>query len=127
MCFDFTTLSKAWPKDSYPLPKIDSFDCTVGHELLNFMDAFSGYHQIPLAKKYQEKMALIVNIGMYYYNVMLFRLENAKAICKWLVNKVIATLMRKAMEAYVDDMIAKSLKEIDHVKDLEETVKILRH
>jgi len=32
----------------------------AGHELLSFMDAFLGYHQIPLAKKDQEKIAFIV-------------------------------------------------------------------
>ena len=47
MCVDFTDLNKACPKDSYPLPRIDKLvDETSGYELLSFMDAFSGYHQI---------------------------------------------------------------------------------
>ena len=45
MCVDFTDLNKAYPKDSYPLPRIDQLvDSTAGHELLSFMDAFSGYN-----------------------------------------------------------------------------------
>ena len=45
MCVDFTDLNKACPKDSYPLPRIDQLvDSTVGHQLLSFMDAFSGYN-----------------------------------------------------------------------------------
>jgi len=52
MCIDFTDLNRACPKDNYPLPKIDRLeDSTAGHELLSFMDAFSGYHHIPLAEK----------------------------------------------------------------------------
>uniref|UniRef100_A0A2N9IF11 Integrase catalytic domain-containing protein n=1 Tax=Fagus sylvatica TaxID=28930 RepID=A0A2N9IF11_FAGSY len=48
MCVDFTDLNKACPKDSYPLPRIDQLvDSTAGHKLLSFMDAFSGYNQIP--------------------------------------------------------------------------------
>jgi len=35
------------------------------------------------------------------------------------------TLIEKTMEVYVDDMIIKSVKEIDHVRDLEETFKLL--
>ena len=32
MCVDFTDLNKAFPKDSYPLPRIDQLvDLTVGH------------------------------------------------------------------------------------------------
>ena len=49
MCVDFTDLNKACWKDSYLLPKIDRLVAAIaGHALLSFMDAFSGYHQIPL-------------------------------------------------------------------------------
>ena len=42
---DFTDVNRACPKDSFPLPRIDLIvDATVGHELLSFMDAFSGYN-----------------------------------------------------------------------------------
>ena len=45
MCVDFTDLNKAYPKDSFPLPKIDQLvDYTAGHKLLTFMDAFLGYN-----------------------------------------------------------------------------------
>ena len=49
MCMDFMDLNKACPKDSYPLPHIDQLvDSTAGHQLLNFIDAFSGYNQIKM-------------------------------------------------------------------------------
>ena len=45
MCVDFTDLNKACPKDSYPLPRIDQLvDSTADHQLLSFIDAFSGYN-----------------------------------------------------------------------------------
>ena len=45
MFVDFTNLNKTCPKDSYPLPHIDqSVDSTAGHQLLSFMDTFSGYN-----------------------------------------------------------------------------------
>ena len=45
MCVDFTDLHKVCPKDRYPLSRIDQLvDSTVGHKLLSFMDAFSGYN-----------------------------------------------------------------------------------
>jgi len=46
---------------------------------------------------------------------MPFGLKNASAMCQRLVNKVFATLIGKTTEVYVDDMITKSVKEIDHV------------
>ena len=48
----FTDLDHACLKDSFPLPKIDQLvDSTTGHELLTFMDAFSGYNQISMSKE----------------------------------------------------------------------------
>ena len=50
VCVDFTDLNKACPKDPFLMPKIDQLvDVTVGHPWTSFLDAFQGYHQIPLA------------------------------------------------------------------------------
>ena len=39
MCVDFTDLNKAYPKDSFPLPRINQLvDSTARHNLLTFMD-----------------------------------------------------------------------------------------
>ena len=49
MCVDFANLNKACLKDSYSLLCIDLLmDFTVGHQLLSFVDVFSGYNQIRL-------------------------------------------------------------------------------
>ena len=64
MCVDFTDLNKACPKDIFPLPRIDQLvDSIAGHELLSFMDAFSGYNQIIMDKQDQEKTAFITSQG----------------------------------------------------------------
>ena len=50
VCVDFTDLNKACPKDPFPMPRIDQLvDATIGHPRMSFLDAFQGYHQIPLA------------------------------------------------------------------------------
>ena len=80
MCVDFTDLNKACPKDSYPLPRIDQLvDSTVGHKLLSFMDAFSGYNQIKMDEADQEKTSFIISQGLFCYKVMPFGLKNAAA------------------------------------------------
>jgi hypothetical protein len=49
MCVDYTRLNKACPKVPYPLPRIDQcVDSTAGCEILSFLDAYSGYHQIKM-------------------------------------------------------------------------------
>ena len=62
-------------------------DFTVGHALLSFMDAFSGYHQMPLCLADQEKTAFVTDRGLHYYKVMPFGLKNAEAKYQRLVNK----------------------------------------
>ena len=50
VCVDFTDLNKAYPKDPFPIPKIDQLvDATIGQSRISFLDAFQGYHQILLA------------------------------------------------------------------------------
>ena len=45
VCEDYRNLNDACPKDTFPLPLIDQIvDVTAGHELLSFLDAYSGYN-----------------------------------------------------------------------------------
>jgi hypothetical protein len=49
MCIDYTDLNRHWPKDPFPLPRIDQVvDSTAGSVLLCFLDYYSSYHQIAL-------------------------------------------------------------------------------
>ena len=52
MCVNFRDLSKACPKDDFPLPHIDVLvDNTASSALMSFMDGFSRYNQIKLAPR----------------------------------------------------------------------------
>ena len=64
VCVDFTDINKACPKDSFPLPHIDRLvEATAGHELLSFMDAFSGYNQIRMHPEDRSVCCLLVVPG----------------------------------------------------------------
>jgi hypothetical protein len=81
MCIDFTDLNKACPKDPFPLPCINQIvDSTTGCDLLCFLDAFSGYHQIKMAVKDEEKTAFIMTIGCFCYTCMPFGLKNVEPL-----------------------------------------------
>nr|POE71683.1 transposon ty3-g gag-pol polyprotein [Quercus suber] len=87
MCIDFTDLNHTCLKDSFPLPKIDQLmDSIAGHELLTFMDAFSGYNQIHMNEEDREKIAFVTSQRLYYYKITLFGLKNAGATYQRLVN-----------------------------------------
>ena len=75
VCVDYTDLNEPCTKDSFPLPRIDQIvDATAKHGILSFLDAFFGYHQIPMHSPNAEKMAFITPHGLYYYDAMPFGL-----------------------------------------------------
>ena len=77
MYVDFTNLNKACAKDPFPLPQIDQLvNATVGHPRISFLEAFQGYHHIPLALDDQEKTVFVTSTGNYHYKVMHFSLKN---------------------------------------------------
>jgi hypothetical protein len=68
MCVDYTSLNKACPKVPFPLPWIDQIvDSTAGCEILCFLDAYSGYHQIKMKESDQLATSFITSSGMYCY------------------------------------------------------------
>jgi hypothetical protein len=71
MCVDYTSLNKACPKVPCSLPLIDQIvDSTAGCELLCFLDAYSGYHQIKMKEPDQLATSFITPFGMFCYVTM---------------------------------------------------------
>ena len=79
----------------------------MGNEFLSFMDAYSGYNQIPIYNLDQEHKSFITNKGMHYYKVMPFGLMNAGATYQRLVNMMFRVQIGKTIEVFVDDMLVK--------------------
>ena len=122
VCVDYTDLNDACLKDSFPLPRIDQIvDSSVGHGMLSFLDAFSGYHRIPMHSPDVEKTSFITPHGLYCYNVMPFDLKNDGATYQRLVTKMFRPLLGSTMEVYIDDMLVKSKQHPDHAAHLQQT------
>ena len=127
MCIDYTNLNKACPKDPFPLPRIDQvIDSTAGCELLSFVDAYSGFHQIPLNPDDQMKTAFITPYGAYCYRVMTFGLRNAGATYQRCMQKCLHDQIGKNVQVYVDDIVIKSKEKATLIDDLRETFENLR-
>ena len=86
---DYTDLNEACPKDRFLLLRIDQIvDATAEHELLSFLDAFSGNQHIPMHPPDVEKTTVTTPHGLYCYNVMPFGLKIAEATYQRLVTKI---------------------------------------
>ena len=127
VCVDFIDFNKVYPKDPFPLPWIDQLvDATVGHPQMSFLDAFQGYHQIPLTLDDQEKTSFVTLIGNYHYKVMPFGLKNVGFTYQRMMTKMFESQMGKNIEVYINDMVVKSKKVSEHIGDLTNIFKILR-
>ena len=93
---------------------------------MSFLDAYRGYHQIAMHKPDQEKIAFITPGDIFYYKVMPFGLKNARATYQRMITKMFKPVMGKTMGSYIDDMVVKSKKKLDHVRDLAKVFAILK-
>ena len=93
---------------------------------MSFLDAFQGYHQIPLALDDQEKKAFITPVGNYHYKVMLFGLKNAGSTYQRMMTKMFEPQLGKNVEVYIDDMVVKSKLVSEYLTNLTSIFEILR-
>ena len=93
---------------------------------MSFLDAFQGYHQIPLALDDQKKTSFVTPIGNYHYKVMPFDLKNAGSTYQRMMTKMFESQMGKNIEVYIDNMVVKSKIVSKHIGDLTNIFKILR-
>nr|GEX76035.1 reverse transcriptase domain-containing protein [Tanacetum cinerariifolium] len=78
VCIDYRKLNEATRKDHFPLPFMDQMlERLAGNEYYCFLDGFSGYFQIPIDPKDQEKTTFTCPYGTFAYKRMPFGLCNA--------------------------------------------------
>ncbi|XP_070050774.1 uncharacterized protein [Nicotiana tomentosiformis] len=101
-------------------------DATTGYGTMSFIDGSSGYNQIRMAPKDEELTAFLTPKGIYYYMVMPFILKNAGATYQRAMQNIFDDLLHKNVECYVHDLVVKSRKRGDHLKDLRMVFELLR-
>jgi hypothetical protein len=127
MCIDYTNLNKACPKDPYPLPRIDQIvDSTSGCDLLSFIDAYFGFHQIKMAKDDRKRTAFITVDGLYCYIVMPYGLLNALPTFARAMNITLGDLVGDMVEVCVDDIVVKTRESYSLLENLAQVFNKLR-
>ncbi|GJU49576.1 reverse transcriptase domain-containing protein, partial [Tanacetum coccineum] len=124
---DFTNINKACIREPHPLLAAEQkAEGLHKYRLKCFLDAYKGYHQIPIAEKDEEKIAFFTKEGIFCYKRLPFGLKNTGATYQWLIHKVFGHQMGRNMEVNADDMVIMSDSEEEMMADITETLERLR-
>ena len=129
VCVDFRDLNTATPKGMYVMPIVDMLvDSTVNNELLSFMGCFSRYNQILIVVDDISKTVFrcLGFLGTFEWLVMPFGLKNAGANYQRAMNAIFHDMLGHHMEIYIDDIVVKSKKAIEHVNHLRKSFERMR-
>jgi hypothetical protein len=127
MCTDFTDLNKCYPKDDFPLTRIDQIiDSAAGYDMMALLDYFSGYHQILLRREDEENTSFITPFGMYCYMRMPEGLRNAGPTFCRMTKATLKDQVGRNVLSYVDDIVVASKKKASYISDLAETFANMR-
>ncbi|GJV78531.1 reverse transcriptase domain-containing protein [Tanacetum coccineum] len=104
VCIDYRKLNEATRKDHFPLPFMDQMlERLAGNQFYCFLDGFSGYFQIPIDPKDQEKTTFTCPYGTFAYRRMPFGLCNAPGTFQRCMMAIFHDMIEKTMEVFMDD------------------------
>nr|GEX34883.1 reverse transcriptase domain-containing protein [Tanacetum cinerariifolium] len=106
VCIDYRKLNEATRKDHFPLPFMDQMlKRLAGNEYYCFLDGFSGYFQILINPRDQEKTTFTCPYGTFAYRRMPFSLCNAPGMFQRCMLAIFHDMVEKTMEVFMDDFL----------------------
>ncbi|GJR19712.1 reverse transcriptase domain-containing protein [Tanacetum coccineum] len=125
VCIDYRKLNEATRKDHFPLPFMDQMlERLAGNQFYCFLDGFSGYFQIPIDPKDQEKTTFTCPYGTFAYRRMPFGLCNAPGTFQRCMMAIFHDMIEKTMEVFMDDFsvfgdsFSTCLSHLDKIREL---------
>nr|GEZ83257.1 DNA-directed DNA polymerase [Tanacetum cinerariifolium] len=109
VCIDYRKLNEATRKDHFPILFMDQMlERLAGNEYYCFLDGFSGYFQIPIDPRDQEKTTFTCPYRTFAYRRMPFGLCNATGTFQRCILAIFHDMVEKTMEVFMDEFSEKS-------------------
>ena len=120
-CIDLRKLNEQTTKDAYSLPRIDkTLDSLQGSQWFSSLDLKSGYWQIKMDEESKPLPAFTVGLlGFYECKMMPFRLINAPATFRRLMETCLGDLNLHWCIIYLDDIVIFSKDLASHLERLQ--------
>lgn len=120
MCVNLKQVNAATIRDNYPLPITDHvIERVAEKEAYSFLDGFSGYNQVSIDPKDQQKTAFATEWGIFAYCVMPFDLTNAPATFQRLMVHAFKEYLQDFLEIFMDDLCVHLLLRDENILHLE--------
>ncbi|GJX72721.1 reverse transcriptase domain-containing protein, partial [Tanacetum coccineum] len=104
VCIDYRKLNDATRKVHFPLPFMDQMlKRLAGNEYYYFLNGFSGYFQIPINPKDQERTTFTCPYGTFSYRRMPFSLCNAPGMFQRCMMAIFHDMIEETMEVFMDN------------------------
>jgi hypothetical protein len=124
-CVDYRHLNALTVKCKYLVPIIDELlDDLHGASWFSSLDLRAGFHQI-LLQHGEHKTAFQTHIDHYEFRVMAFGLTGAPATFQKAMNTTLASLLRKCVLVFFDDIMIYSPTFESHVQHLQQVLMLL--
>nr|GEU44214.1 reverse transcriptase domain-containing protein [Tanacetum cinerariifolium] len=106
VCIDYRKLNEATRKDHFPLPFMDQMiERLAGNQYYCFLNGFSGYIQIPIDPKDQEKTTFTCPYRTFACRCMTFGLCNSPDTFQRCMMAIFHDMIEKTMEVFMDEFL----------------------
>jgi hypothetical protein len=126
-CVDYRYLNDLTVKGTFPIPVFEQLmDELSNAKWFSILDLFAGYHQVRLKEGEEHKTAFSTHSGHFEFKVMAFGLTGAPNTFQQAMNITLASLLRKCVIVFFDDILVFSPTDEQHLEDLKKVFHLLQ-